>query len=214
MGSKGNSQPNPEERSRMIDKIVLSHKAITLKERHDDQFWEKFLNAVQRIAEEFKINEISTEEFLALYDRVAEKVIPPWKPSCKKGCSACCMTNIPLTELELDHIFKAHPIRKDERKRIFKNATRNGDKRFADRTPCIFLKDNLCSIYERRPIACRGYYVISDPHNCSIVGNKSQIIYETTLIIYENAWLTYNKSLGKTIDQLEFLLYKKGNKYD
>jgi Fe-S-cluster containining protein len=32
---------------------------------------------------------------------------------------------------------------------------------------CVFLKeDNTCSIYAARPIACRGYYVRSDPKLC------------------------------------------------
>lgn len=34
---------------------------------------------------------------------------------------------------------------------------------------CVFLKDdNTCSIYDARPIACRGYYVRSDPKLCFV----------------------------------------------
>ena len=32
--------------------------------------------------------------------------------------------------------------------------------------PCALLKDNLCSVYEARPVPCRNYFVASDPARC------------------------------------------------
>lgn len=38
---------------------------------------------------------------------------------------------------------------------------------FAERVDCPFLEDDLCSIYQDRPMACREYLVTSPPANCS-----------------------------------------------
>lgn len=33
--------------------------------------------------------------------------------------------------------------------------------------PCVFLEGNRCTIYDARPVACRGYYVQSPPELCA-----------------------------------------------
>lgn len=37
---------------------------------------------------------------------------------------------------------------------------------YALRLPCIFLEDEMCSIYEHRPAGCRGHLVTSPPELC------------------------------------------------
>jgi Fe-S-cluster containining protein len=33
-------------------------------------------------------------------------------------------------------------------------------------TPCMFLEDGRCTVYEQRPLQCRTYFVVSDPEIC------------------------------------------------
>ncbi|MCP9455617.1 MAG: YkgJ family cysteine cluster protein [Nitrospira sp.] len=39
------------------------------------------------------------------------------------------------------------------------------------RIPCPFLEDNVCSVYEERPSACRELLVTSPPANCDDIGS-------------------------------------------
>lgn len=48
---------------------------------------------------------------------------------------------------------------------------------------CVFLKeDNTCSIYATRPIACRGYYVRSDPKLCFSKDKPDVELYDFSAI--------------------------------
>ena len=44
---------------------------------------------------------------------------------------------------------------------------------YALRLPCIFLENEICSIYEQRPAGCRGHLVTSPPELCQDMGNNS-----------------------------------------
>jgi len=44
--------------------------------------------------------------------------------------------------------------------------------------PCPFLCDTKCSIYPTRPLICRAYYAVSDPHYC----HPHRLNNETTII--------------------------------
>ena len=46
-----------------------------------------------------------------------------------------------------------------------------GRKTYTPLSRCVFLKDNLCSIYPVRPIACRKHWVKTDPSLCDFSNN-------------------------------------------
>jgi Fe-S-cluster containining protein len=74
---------------------------------------------------------------------------------CKDKCSHCCSMPVMLSQAEADLIAKetGHKLNKD----VTYSTTAKMEH---DRTPCPFLKNDTCSIYHSRPIACRVHYVL------------------------------------------------------
>ena len=71
---------------------------------------------------------------------------------CKKGCSLCCQKgDYPISELELKYLMQGFIKLENSQKQIIQNNVKNMQKGEA----CPFLVDNLCSLYEYRPIICR-----------------------------------------------------------
>lgn len=100
--------------------------------------------------------------------------------TCSKGCSACC--SLLSLSLNVEGINIAEFLLSDERSLLLLPSLIDslvvGAKEadypemthgsfFSKNIPCAFLKDNQCSIYERRPAACRYHFSVSDPKNCS-----------------------------------------------
>ena len=78
---------------------------------------------------------------------------------CKKGCSHCCYIKVEISAIEAEYIEKSLGIKQNPHP-IETNC-------FG--TPCPFLKDNSCSIYELRPFVCRKHVVLFDnPKWCDI----------------------------------------------
>lgn len=87
--------------------------------------------------------------------------------ACSEGCDACCRTiPVEISDLEARHIAQATG-------RVMASLppgrhTIPGHSPMHVNTPCPFLVDNLCSIYERRPYNCRSLAVVDrDALTCS-----------------------------------------------
>ncbi|MBI1757015.1 MAG: YkgJ family cysteine cluster protein [Fimbriimonas ginsengisoli] len=83
-------------------------------------------------------------------------------PACHKGCDACCYRIVPVSVPEAIRIASLIPVeqRGSVLARIdrYREATaqfRGGDTSKA-RVACPLLVDGLCSVYEARPLFCRG----------------------------------------------------------
>ena len=86
--------------------------------------------------------------------------------ACKNGCSWCCYKQVEVSPLEVfaitNHLESKHD--KFEINDLISHLTEldkitNGLSplsRLKAKLPCAFLVDNSCSIYEVRPLACRG----------------------------------------------------------
>lgn len=74
--------------------------------------------------------------------------------ACKKGCSFCCHIQVQITQVEANYI-AAHAgveARQSPKNDLIPPAKGS----WVDpRRPCPFLKNDECSIYEYRPLACR-----------------------------------------------------------
>lgn len=83
--------------------------------------------------------------------------------ACKAGCSACCRTiPVEISDLEARHIAaatgKAMAKLPAGRHTVLQNV----------QTPCPFLLENQCSIYEHRPYNCRSLAAVDrDALSCS-----------------------------------------------
>jgi Fe-S-cluster containining protein len=106
---------------------------------------------------------------MAATSRLAEGLLaraPEGSVACRAGCDHCCYQSVGVTPPEalaiLDHLkrtrsgealekLRAHVEERRERTRGLSAA-----ERFSPDHPCIFLEAGRCSIYEARPLSCRG----------------------------------------------------------
>jgi Fe-S-cluster containining protein len=102
-----------------------------------------------------------------LWDEIKKRHITDFEDiACKKGCSWCCYKQVGVSSLEVfliaEHL-KTKRIKvslEDINSRLTAlDRLTNGlpsEARLAVQLPCAFLVDESCSIYEVRPLACRG----------------------------------------------------------
>lgn len=91
---------------------------------------------------------------------------------CKAGCTACCFIDVDVSGDEVAVIInycKENGIEID--KEYLTKQAAVGRKLYSALSRCVFLKDNLCSIYPVRPIACRKHWVKTDPALCDFSKN-------------------------------------------
>jgi Fe-S-cluster containining protein len=103
----------------------------------------------QRIAKKNARPAIKLKEILLTADRLYSYA--NGFAACKKGCSYCCHLSIPIYAFEARFIgesIKVNPVE-------LKHNIRRDSNKFSEKTPCTFLVNNECSIYENRPLACR-----------------------------------------------------------
>lgn len=145
--------------------------------------------------------------------------------SCCKGCSYCCHYIVAVLSAEAflirDEIMALPP---DERKGILQNFLNaierirsikiptydakavDGDsmkkciENIADwhkkvDMPCAFLADNVCSMYEQRPLICRECLTISEPSTCK---NDSDVTPESVELP-----VSITKAFTSAADKLE-----------
>lgn len=97
---------------------------------------------------------------------LADKLMPSILPEtpCRKGCSSCCHIACAISEQEAELIGKAtgrRPTKLDRDMAKARDRLDNNALRYYG-TPCPFLVDNACSIYESRPIACRIQHSLNE----------------------------------------------------
>ncbi len=78
------------------------------------------------------------------------------KINCAKGCSSCCQNaDFPLSFLEMKYLMQGFlgldKLTHDKVRDNIRKIIESGKKSYI----CPFLKDDMCSVYEYRPIICR-----------------------------------------------------------
>jgi Fe-S-cluster containining protein len=123
-------------------------------------------------------------EFFMLADNLIERFFMDvkQKSSCKKGCSFCCHVSTDISE---DEAFLIADYCKTNgigipAAYLHSQLLYEADKIYMSScSACVFLKDNKCSIYPVRPIACRKYFVFTPASLCEQASkNKSPIDVE------------------------------------
>lgn len=84
---------------------------------------------------------------LADLGQVAEPYI-----ACGKGCSSCCKMNVTISQIEANLIAEKTG---KKSKQLANSKTYNSDKFIG--IPCVFLKDDSCTIYDIRPFVCKHH---------------------------------------------------------
>ena len=85
-------------------------------------------------------------KFLTDIDTVSNKIQGYYKNhiTCKKGCSSCCIKDRTVIPIE------AYFIKEHLNPEIINSAIQNNE-----HNQCLFLKNELCLMYEFRPLICR-----------------------------------------------------------
>jgi Fe-S-cluster containining protein len=133
------------------------------------------IGTLQLNMEEIRSSPPSSEKAMAFHEYVS-KAIQRGKgdrpASCRKGCAHCCHLLVDITKSEaLLLADAARALSPEKKQRLKEQASWPNDPMFFvhqfPKSRCVFLADdNSCSIYERRPMACRAHFVISDPVHC------------------------------------------------
>src|SRR5687768_9442172 len=91
---------------------------------------------------------------------------------CKTGCTACCFIDVDLSADEAAAIVEycnENGIEID--KEYLEKQAAVGRKKYSELSRCVFLKDDFCSVYPVRPVACRKHWVKTDPSLCDFSKN-------------------------------------------
>lgn len=137
----------------------IVHRAPWLNERDSP-------NSLQVRLEKIVNENASDRSKLAKLRSLAAELSEVFAPStpCKVGCTHCCHIAVAISDLEAEMISKATGVAMNKVTRSAQEAAnvRNQMRDDFFGTPCPFLKDNQCSIYEHRPISCRMHVTLAD----------------------------------------------------
>ncbi len=132
------------------------------------------------------------------------------KPQCKQGCAYCCHLNVDVIKPEMKFIWdkvtkyltpeQLDAVKAQARINYDTKHVLHFEERLNTRCPCPFLdkKTNACSIYEDRPLACRGMYS-GNLQNCidGMQGETQNIFWGATYMICDD--IMAGAALGLTI---------------
>ena len=100
-----------------------------------------------------KENASSRSKLRKIYNLMADlgKVAEPYI-ACGKGCSSCCKMNVKISQLEANQIGEKIG---EKAKQLIKSKNYSSNEFIG--IACLFLKDDVCTIYDVRPFACRKH---------------------------------------------------------
>ena len=117
------------------------------------------VKTIQKTEKASSVTEILKDIYKVL-DKTAEYRALHMKATCTKGCSSCCYLftsmGVPEGLLIAEHLLQSgkwEEILPSLKQAALDNSFEGINKvtYFKKKLPCVFLKDNLCSIYEVRP---------------------------------------------------------------
>jgi len=98
----------------------------------------------------------------AVVDASVDRKIAQKEVACGPGCGHCCWQPIPATPMESFGIMHAISGKNEILELCLKESAKFASLPVLKR-PCPFLQNNLCQIYDCRPIACRRFIVCGKP---------------------------------------------------
>ncbi|WP_346319361.1 YkgJ family cysteine cluster protein [Chitinophaga sp. YIM B06452] len=161
--------------------ILSNNPAVTLNIEFTSKVYETISDYRSQFLKNWHINkkDAALDIFRAMDELIrTSKSFKKSVISCRRGCSFCCRILINISEIEatiLADYCQENGI--EISKNYLEEQMRLDEKAFLSSkvSRCIFLKDHECSVYAVRPLACRRYYVKSDPQLCNarkFLGNQ------------------------------------------
>jgi Fe-S-cluster containining protein len=144
--------------------------------KHSQLFKEvakKFLKNVKNATRAQKWAKIFHKEVQSHVNEVVESLDHPELIQCRKGCSACCYTQVSVTEEEAELLAQRveSGVNIDRTKLYSQAQAKNNAEKWYQmdhkKRGCVFLDENEnCRVYEDRPAVCRTNIALSDPKFC------------------------------------------------
>ena len=91
---------------------------------------------------------------IRLVDEFARVVEP--LAACRRSCAHCCHIRVEMTQLEAERLGSAIGRAPNTRQRYMPAE----EGAYGYDTPCPFLAEGECSVYEHRPFACRKHHSV------------------------------------------------------
>jgi uncharacterized protein len=101
---------------------------------------------------------------------------------CKKHCSYCCSYDVTISDIEIEYIEKRN--KKVKRKKTITTKSKGAG------TPCLFLTNDLCTIYHSRPYVCRRHVMLTP--DSSICTKNNAYKYELRLLTFTEIDKSYD----------------------
>lgn len=111
--------------------------------------------------------------------------------SCKKGCSACCYQEVIVTHDEA-HLLISESKDLNWAEVEMQSGVPHKELPYMTRK-CVFLKNDECSVYENRPVACRKYMVTSPAEKCDsrkYPGGDVEVMFSLKAELFSSAFMT------------------------
>lgn len=135
---------------------------------------EQMVRQIAKISNENASLRSKRRKVIAIVDRVSTALVP--YVACKPGCSQCCHMNTIIYEHEAIRL--AEVTGKTMRRLPYRerDEVAIAGAQF-DQTPCPFLVDHKCSVYEHRPLVCRTHHSLRDSADlCSTNVPRAEIL--------------------------------------
>ncbi len=171
--------PAPEYHEYKVTSLMKGYLSTLVDQPENQEYIEQILSLIRSYTEQLKNLRLqnrldTTREVYKAIDEYFESAPEENKKDiqCSSGCTACCFIDIDVSHDEAAIIINYckennTPIDRDY---LLEQAS-VGRKNFSALSRCVFLKNNLCSIYPVRPIACRKHWVKTDPVLCDFSNN-------------------------------------------
>lgn len=112
----------------------------------------------------------------AYFDNFLKKYSHEMK--CGRGCSQCCVANLTVFPVEAQLVVDWFM---DQAADVQKGLTQSWSKAVQNNKRCVFLLDDLCSIYEVRPTVCRTQGLPLKVARLASQDESSQQVFELSL---------------------------------
>lgn len=203
----------------------LVHLIRKLEDKNRIEKRDQILIDIKKTIYYLEINtEIGSDRYnhvVGLIDELENNITDKKPISCKKGCSSCCSLLVHVSKSEgiilADEAVKLNvDTEKLKRQSKISNPMQWRDLSIDDRK-CVFLKDNICTVYDKRPLYCKKMKVVTDPKYCSYdegkIGHVISLVAEILHTSLVNCRGEIDKKVGASLSQvLLSILNERSNK--
>jgi len=110
----------------------------------------------ERLPQQLKTMNASASAKIRRVHEMTDRIFSSAGPfiACARGCTHCCYVSVPISPAEAAYIGEHIGVAPAD---IRSSITRD-DTSFSYDTPCTFLHEGECTIYEHRPMTCRAHF--------------------------------------------------------